>query len=111
MSWREFAPRQGGAERVRLAPVTFEQDRYEQLPTEELYDLAVGHAVRHLDIRFLWRLLERLPAAEAAAGELDEAAADVLTLRSRVDDLTDAGRGEVGEMLRPFYLEYLRSRD
>ena len=25
-----------------------------------------------------------------------------------LDDLTDAGRGEVAELLRPFYLEYLR---
>jgi hypothetical protein len=24
------------------------------------------------------------------------------------DDVTDAGKGEVAEMLRPFYLDYLR---
>ena len=48
-----------------------------------------------------------LPAAEAAAGELDEAAADVFTLRARLDDLTDAGRAPIADALRPFYLEYL----
>jgi hypothetical protein len=52
--------------------------------------------------------MELLPAAETFAGELDEAVADVMTLRAHVDDLTDAGRGEIAEALRPFYLEYLR---
>jgi hypothetical protein len=42
------------------------------------------------------------------AGELDEAMADIQTLLARVDDLTDSGRGEIAEQLRPFYLEYLR---
>jgi hypothetical protein len=83
-------------------------DPLERLPSEELYHLAVRRARRHLDVRFFWRLLELLPAAEAAAGELNEAEADVSTLSAHIDDLTDAGRGEVAEALRPFYLEYLR---
>jgi hypothetical protein len=29
-------------------------------------------------------------------------------LSAHVDDLTDSGRGEVADLLRPFYLEYLR---
>ena len=85
-----------------------DDDPLERLSSAELYDLAVSHARRHLDVRFFWDLLEVLPAAEAAAGELDEAAADVMTLSGHVDDLTDAGRGEVAELLRPFYLDYLR---
>jgi hypothetical protein len=83
-------------------------DPLERLSSEELYHLAVRRARRHLDVRFFWRLLERLPAAEAAAGELNEAEADVSTLSAHIDDLTNAGRGEVAEALRPFYLEYLR---
>jgi hypothetical protein len=59
---------------------------------------------------FFWELLELLPAAEAAAGEFEEAAADVQRLSARVDDLTDSGRGEIAEQLRPFYLDYLRRR-
>jgi hypothetical protein len=80
----------------------------ERLTSPELHDLAVRHALRHLDPRFFWELLEVLPAAETVAGEFDEAMADIQTLLARVDDLTDSGRGEIAEQLRPFYLEYLR---
>ena len=31
-----------------------------------------------------------------------------MKLSAHVDDVADAGRGEVADMLRPFYLEYLR---
>lgn len=84
------------------------QEPLDQLSSEELHDLAVRHAVRHVDVRFFWNLLKILPAAEVVAGELDDAEADVLTMRAHLDDLTDSGRGEVAENLRPFYLEYLR---
>jgi hypothetical protein len=83
-------------------------DELERLSSKDLHDLAVNHAVKHLDVRFFLRLLEVLPAAEAAAGEVDEAAADVQGLLAHVDDLTDSGRGEIADILRPFYLEYLR---
>jgi hypothetical protein len=82
-------------------------DALDQLSSERLHDLAVRHAARHLDVGFFWDLLKLLPAAEAAAGDLDEAEADVLTMRAHIDDLTDAGRGPVAEALRPFYLDYL----
>ena len=52
--------------------------------------------------------MKLLPAAEAAAGELDEAETDVMRLSAHVDDVSESARGEVGEMMRPFYLEYLR---
>jgi hypothetical protein len=68
----------------------------------------VRHALRHLDVRFFWRLMEYLPAAEAAAGEFDEAAADIQSVAAHIDDVTDSGRGEIAELLRPSYLEYLR---
>jgi hypothetical protein len=83
-------------------------DPLERLSSKELHDLAIRYAVRHLDGGFFWRLLEYLPAAEAAAGAIDEAAADVQSLSARIDDLTDSGRGEIADALRPFYLEYLR---
>ena len=69
------------------------------------------YAARHLDLPFFIRLMEALPVAEAAAGELDEARADALTLRAHVDDLTDSGEGEVADLLRPLYLDYLREHD
>jgi hypothetical protein len=83
-------------------------DGLDRLSAEQLHDLAVSYAKRHLDVGFFWKLMQVLPAAEAAAGELDEAAADVSRLSAHVDDLTNSGRGEVAEVLRPFYLDYLR---
>ena len=86
-------------------------DELDQLSAQELHDLAVSYAKRHLDVRFFWELLRVLPAAEAAAGELDEADADIQRMSAHLDDVTDAGKGEVAEVLRPFYLEYLRRHD
>jgi len=86
-------------------------DELDRLSSKELHDLALHHARRHLDVKFLWRLLSVLPVAEAAAGELDEAQMDLESTIGHVDDLTDAGEGEVADELRPFYLEYLRKHD
>jgi hypothetical protein len=83
-------------------------DGLDGLSAEALHDLAVSRAKRHLDVRFYWDLMKVLPAAEAAAGEFDDAEADVFRMSAHVDDVTNAGRGEVAEMLRPFYLDYLR---
>jgi hypothetical protein len=85
-----------------------DDDGLDDLSSAELHDLAVSRARKHLDVRFFWNLTKVLPAAEAAAGELDEAEADVFKLSAHVDDVTDAGRGEVADMLRPFYIDYLR---
>ncbi|MBB4663790.1 hypothetical protein [Conexibacter arvalis] len=83
-------------------------DSLDALSSEQLHDLAVKRARRHLDVAFFWRLMKYLPAAEAGAGEIDEADADLDSLTAHVDDVTTSGRGEVGDLLRPFYLEYLR---
>jgi hypothetical protein len=94
--------------------VVSDNDLLDRLSTAELHDLAVRRARRHLDIRFFWRLMEVLPVAEAGAGELRKAEADVAaesdvaSIASHLDDITDAGRGEVAELLRPFYLDYLK---
>jgi hypothetical protein len=85
-----------------------DDDGLDRLASEELYDLAVSRAKRHLDVRFFWELMQLLPVAEAAAGELEEAEADVMQLSGHVDDVTDAGRAPIADGLRPFYLEYLR---
>jgi len=85
-----------------------EDDGLDRLSSKELHDLAFAHAKRHVDVGFFWNLIEVLPAAEAAAGELDEAEADVTRLSAHIDDLTDAGRDDVAEVLRPFYTDYLR---
>ena len=84
------------------------ENSLEQLSSKELHDLAVSHARRHLDVRFFWDLLKYLPVADATAGNLEEAEADLESVIAHVDDVTDAGEGEVGDLLRPFYLEYLQ---
>jgi hypothetical protein len=83
-------------------------DGLEQRSSKDLHHLAVDYARHHLDVRFFWDLLGLLPVAEAGAGKLDEAEADLASVIAHVDDLTDAGEGEVAELLRPFYLDYLR---
>jgi hypothetical protein len=83
-------------------------DGLDQLSSKELHDLAVSRAKRHLDVRFFWQLMRTLPAAEAAAGDLDDVESDVTRLSGHIDDITDSGRGEVADLLRPFYLDYLR---
>jgi hypothetical protein len=85
-----------------------DDDRLESLSSAALHDLALRHARRHLDVAFFWHLMQNLPAAEAAAGQLDEAEADVQRLSAHLDDVTDSGKGQVAELLRPFYLDYLR---
>jgi hypothetical protein len=76
-------------------------------PTKEVYLHARRRAARCLDVRFFWTLLRTIPAAEAAAGEVEEAQADVRSGIARLNDLRDAGEGKLGEALRPLYIDYL----
>jgi hypothetical protein len=90
----------------RQTPV---EDALDRLSSPELHDLAVRRARRHLDVRFFWRLMSVLPAAEASAGRFEEEQADLQRVSAHLDDITESGRGEVAELLRPFYLDYLRA--
>lgn len=83
------------------------RDELEALPTDALYRQARRRATRRLDVRFFWSLLRAIPAAEAAAGDLEHAEADVGSSIMRVRDLGRAGEGELGEALRPLYIDYL----
>jgi hypothetical protein len=83
-------------------------DDLDRLSSKELHDLAVSRARRHLDVKFFWELMRTLPAAETAAGDFEGAQDDVMRLSAHVDDVTEAGRADVADMLRPFYLDYLR---
>jgi hypothetical protein len=83
-------------------------DGLDQLSSEKLHDLAVDRAKHHVDVKFFWTMIRTLPAAQAAAGNLEEAENDVFKLSAHVDDVAEGGKGEVAEMMRPVYLEYLR---
>jgi hypothetical protein len=79
----------------------------ERLSTRELHDRAFGLARRRLDVRFFWNLLEAAPAAEAAAGHVGEAQADILSFSERVADIVDPDTAEEADAFRPIYVEYL----
>jgi hypothetical protein len=82
-------------------------EELEPLSTKELHDRAFSLARRRLDVGFFWNLLEAVPAAEAAAGHLDEAEEDVGSLARRVDDLVHPDTTEEADAFRPFYIDYL----
>jgi hypothetical protein len=83
------------------------REELEQMSSEELHDKALDVARHRMDVRFLWRLLEALPAAEAATGHVQEAEGDVQSLLARLNDLKTAGEGDVADALRPLYIDYL----
>ncbi|NKY87683.1 hypothetical protein [Nocardia veterana] len=83
----------------------------EKLSSKELHDRAVKYAVRHGDVKFLWRLLEQIPAAQAATGDIGESEADIKYVLPMLDDYVHAGEGKIAEALRPLYIEYLSTRD
>ena len=83
------------------------RDELNRLSGEQLHDLAVRRAFKRLDVKFFWNLMEALPMAEAAAGETDRANADLNSALAHLDDITDSGRGETAELLRPLYVDYL----
>ena len=83
-------------------------DALDELSSQRLHDLALHRARRHLDVAFFYHLMQVLPQAEAAAGDMDKAENDVMRMSAHLDDVTESGQGEVAELLRPFYLDYLR---
>jgi|SRR5450755_155118 hypothetical protein len=64
-------------------------------------------AVGRLDVGFFWSPLRAIPAAEAAAGDLEHVEADVGSSIMSLGDLRHAGEGELGVALRPLYIGYL----
>jgi hypothetical protein len=83
-------------------------DELEQLSTKELHDRAVRRAERHLDVKFFWRLLRMIPAAETISGDEGEADYDIQSSKGLIYDALHSGDGRLGEALRPVFIEYLR---
>lgn len=81
-------------------------EELDRLSSKELHDRAFAHAKRHLDARFFWRLIEMVPAAEAATGDLGEAGEHVLHPSSQVADAVDSDPSLL-DGLRPVYIDYL----
>jgi len=83
-------------------------DDLDKLPTRELHDRAVRRAERHMDMKFLWSLLQAIPAAEMVSGDVGEADYDLESSKGLIYDAVHSGDGALGEALRPVFLDYLR---
>ena len=89
------------------------REELEKLSSKELHDRAVSLAEHRLDAAFLWKLLKSIPVAQAAAGHLEEAEADVAVadLVPLLHDFTHAGEGDLADALRPMYIVYLAEHE
>jgi hypothetical protein len=83
------------------------REELEALSSKDLHDRAVSLAKHRLDVGFYWRLIKAIPVAEVASGDLDESEADVINPLDQLNDLTEAGQGELADALRPMYIEYI----
>ena len=83
------------------------REELELLPTKDLYDRAIQRAKHHLDVGFLWDLVKALPVAEEVIGDDERSKVDIARPLALINDLYDAGEGDLGEVLRPMYVDYL----
>jgi len=83
-------------------------DDLDKLSTRELHDRAIHRAEKHLDVKFLWSLLEMIPAAETASGDVGEADFDIESSKGLIKDALHSGDGRLAEALRPVFVDYLR---
>ncbi len=84
----------------------------EALPTKDLHDRAIAFAKRSLDVGFVWDLLKALPVAEEVAGDDQRSKTDIFRPLALLNDLLyDSDSGQVGEALRPMYVEYLLEKE
>ncbi|WP_017614826.1 hypothetical protein [Nocardiopsis salina] len=82
---------------------------FDHISTEKLHEDAVELARRRWDVRFFWRVLRMLPAAEAAAGQQEASEASVGQLSGLLYEAFSAETDpKVQEALRPVYISYLR---
>jgi hypothetical protein len=87
------------------------REELEAMSTRDLHERAIEIAKHRLDVGFLWRLLEALPVAEETIGDETRSKVDILRPLALINDLFDAGEGELGEALRPMYVEYLAEHE
>jgi hypothetical protein len=87
------------------------EEELEALPIKELHDRAIAAARRHLDVGFLWDVVKALPVAEEAIGDDQRSKVDIVRPLALINDfLYDTDSGELGEALRPMYVDYLLRR-
>jgi hypothetical protein len=84
---------------------TFEE--LDRLPSKQLHDRAVRLARHRMDVKWLWQLMEAVPAAEVATGNRQEAYDDEMHVVTLLGDAMEADEGDLADALRPMYIEYL----
>lgn len=81
---------------------------FEHTSTKDLRESAVELARRRWDLRFFWRVLSLIPAAEAAAGNEEASEASVAQASTYLYEVLSAETDpDVQEALRPVYIDYL----
>jgi hypothetical protein len=83
------------------------RDELDALSSQELHDRAVARDKKPLYVKFLWNLMRMVPAAEAGAGQADQADYDVAHWSGQVADTFRDDDGQLSDALRPVYLDYL----
>jgi hypothetical protein len=84
--------------------MTYEE--LDKLSSKELHDRAFRHAERHLNLKFFWDLLELIPAAKAAEGNVKAAEGETIHPTQQVVDAV-AEDPALMDALRPVYIDYL----
>ena len=87
------------------------REALEALSTKELHERAIERARKHLDVGFLWDLVKALPVAEEVVGDDRRGKVDIARPLVLINDFFDSGEGELGEALRPIYIDYLVEHD
>ena len=83
------------------------REELDALSTHALHERAVERARAHMDVGFLWDLVKALPVAEEVVGDDQRSKVDIVRPLALINDFFDAGEGELGEALRPLYIDYL----
>jgi hypothetical protein len=81
-------------------------DELDRLSTADLHHRAVKLAEQRRDVKFFWRLLEYIPEAEVAAGDIGRADYDIESFPGLMRDFVRRG-GKLDDALRPVYIDYL----
>jgi hypothetical protein len=94
-------------DRAARSTTAMTREELDKLSTHDLHDRAVRRAERHVDVRFFWKLLQLIPAAQAASGDTGEADYDIQSSKGLISDALHSGDGQLGEALRPLFIDYL----
>ena len=94
-----------GELRRERASARMTDEDLDSLSTHELHDRAVRRAERHLDVKFFWRLLQLIPAAQTVSGDVGEGDYDIqsskgLDLRCAAQRRRRARRGAAARLHR-----------